>query len=454
MKKTQREPIVLSQMRPVTLFLVLSGCIAFAFALHYISDVAGFIRKLLSALGPVFVGAVFAYLLAPAEAVVEKRVRKWFAKPLAKHPKLDHIPRSICSFLVVLLLVGSITVLVIATFSQVVDSLTRVIDQVPHYFDQVVAYFEKLLRADNSFARYLSELQKRFSLTSFGMGNADTAAISQKLLSMAASGATGTLGIVYNIVVGFIIAVYLLISRDRFIQQWKRILYAVSKPKTASWIDKQMVSANQTFGTAAVGKFIDSVLVGVLCYIGVKIIGTPYAALVAVVIGVTNMIPYFGPILGALPCALLILMEDPPKALYFLIFIFVLQQFDMNILDPKIVGKSIGLPAFWELFACLLGGGLFGVIGLVFGVPFFAVVYTLIRQFVHERLEERAKNGELTEEFLSEQLGITGPVQESGFFEDSNTPYIQHLILLEDIAQKPSDKPNMPEVPDSGTQQS
>lgn len=448
MKKQHREPIVLSQMRPFTLFLVLIGCITFAFGLHYIKDVAGFFRKLLSALGPVFVGAVFAYLLSPAETMVEKRVRKWFAKPLAKHPKLEPMPRTVCSVAVVLLLVGSITVLVIATFSQVVDGLTRVIDQVPHYFDLVVQKVEKLLRADNSLAKYLSELQKRFAASNFGMGS-DTAAISQKILSMAASGATGTLGVMYNIVVGFIITVYLLISRDRFIRQWKQILYAVCKPKTATWIDRQMVSANHTFGTAAIGKFIDSVLVGILCYIGIKIIGAPYGALIAVTVGVTNMIPYFGPILGALPCALLILLESPPKALYFLIFIFILQQFDMNFLDPKIVGKSIGLPAFWELFACLLGGGLFGVIGLIIGVPLFAVFYTLIRQFVHERLEERAKDGELTEEFITEQLGVTGQVQESGFFEDISTPYIQHLILLEDISQKPVNMPDIPEKPEN-----
>ena len=443
MKRPRRDPIVLSQMRPVTLFLVLAGCIAVAFALHYIADVATFFRKLLSALGPVFIGFIFAYVLAPAESVMEKHVRKWMSKKIKKHPHLDHVPRVICSVIVVTLMFGSIVLLVTATLSQVVEGVSRIIDQVPQYFDQVIAYIEKVLHADNALARYLSEIEKRFSMTAIGTGSLDPAEITQKILSVAASGAAGTLGIVYNIIVGAVIAVYLLISRDRFIHQWKQILYAVCKPKTAIWIDKQMVSANRTFGTATVGKFIDSVIIGMICFIGVSIIGTPYSALIAVIIGVTNMIPYFGPIFGALPCALLILLENPLKALYFLIFIIVLQQFDMNILDPKIVGKSIGLPAFWELFACLLGGGLFGLVGLIIGVPCFAVIYTLVRQLVRERLEERARDGELTEEFLEKDLGVTGTVQESGLLEDdSDSPYIQHLILLEDISQHPKDPPD------------
>ena len=130
------------------------------------------------------------------------------------------------------------------------------------------------------------------------------------------------------------------------------------------------------------------------------------------------------------------------QALYFLIFIIALQQFDANILAPKIIGQSIGLPAFWELFACLLGGGLFGIIGLIIGVPMFAVLYTLIRQLVMERLDERAKNGELAPEFLRDTLDISGYIEDSGLFHDdeSESPYLQHLILLEDIAQKPSGK--------------
>lgn len=442
MKRQRREPIVLSQMRPITLFLVLAGCITLTFAFIHFSDVASFFRRITSALGPVFAGFVFAYLLAPAATMLEKRFAKWLARPIEKHSRLSILPRGISSFLVVALFIGSIVLLVIATFSQVVTGLSTAIDQLPHYFDLIMEHIEKLLHADNTLAGYLRDLQERFSATELGMGNVDPVDITQKILSAVASGATSTLGFLYDVIVGFVIAVYLLISRKRFVRQWKQILYAVCKPKTADWIDKQMTAANQTFGTAAIGKLLDSLLIGMLCFIGVTIIGAPYTTLIAVIIGVTNMIPYFGPIFGAIPCVLLILMENPLKALYFLIFIIALQQFDANILDPKIVGKSIGLPAFWELFACLLGGGLFGIIGLIIGVPMFAVVYTLVRQLVLERLDERANDGELTTEFLSETLGVSGNIEDSGLFRDdeSDSPYLQHLILLEDIAQKPDAK--------------
>lgn len=437
MKRPRREPIVLSQMRPITLFLVLSGCIAVTFAFLRFDIVAGFFGKITSALGPVFAGFVFAYLLAPAASMLEKRLAKWLARPIERHPKLKILPRGISSFLVVLLFIGSIVLLVIATFSQVVTGVSTAIGHLPEYFDLIMEHVQKLLRADNNLARYLNDLQARFADTALGTGQVDPVDVTQKILSVVVTGATGTLWFLYDIIVGFVIAVYLLVSRDRFLRQWKQILYAVCKPKTAAWIDRQMTAANQTFGTAVIGKLIDSVIIGMLCFIGISIIGVPYSTLIAVIIGVTNVIPYFGPICGAIPCVLLILMENPLKALYFLIFIVALQQFDCNILDPKIVGKSIGLPAFWELFACMLGGGLFGIFGLMIGVPLFAVVYTIIRQLVTERLEERAKDGEISEEFLAEQLGITEAVPESGLFEDDDTPYLQHLILLEDIAEQP-----------------
>ncbi len=446
MKKQRREPIVLSQMRPITLFLVLSGCIVLTFAMIHLGSVTRFIRRIISALGPVFAGAVFAFLLAPAETLTEKRIAKWMARPIEKHPRLKSFPRGISSFLVVLMFVGSIVLIVTVTFSQVVDGVSRALDRLPDYFDLVTDHIRRLFSADNSISQYLSQLSDKFSATELGMGKVDAVDITQKILSAAASGAAGTLGFLYDVIVGFVIAVYLLISRERFLKQWKQILYAVCKPKTASWIDNRFAIANQTFGTAVIGKLLDSVIIGMLCFIGCSVIRTPYSSLIAVIVGVTNLIPYFGPIFGAIPSVLLILMESPPKALYFFIFIIALQQFDANILDPRIVGKSIGLPAFWELFACLLGGGLFGVIGLIIGVPAFAVVYTLVKQLVSERLTDRVRDEELTPEFLRESLGVTEAIQESGLFSDSesDSPYIQHLILLEDIAQKPEERKEKP----------
>ncbi|MBR5723182.1 MAG: AI-2E family transporter, partial [Oscillospiraceae bacterium] len=306
MKKQRREPIVLSQMRPITLFLVLSGCIVLTFAMIHLGSVTRFIRRIISALGPVFAGAVFAFLLAPAETLTEKRIAKWMAKPIEKHPRLKSFPRGISSFLVVLMFVGSIVLIVTVTFSQVVDGVSRALDRLPDYFDLVTEHIRRLFSADNSISQYLSQLSDKFSATELGMGKVDAVDITQKILSAAASGAAGTLGFLYDVIVGFVIAVYLLISRERFLKQWKQILYAVCKPKTASWIDNRFAIANQTFGTAVIGKLLDSVIIGMLCFIGCSVIRTPYSSLIAVIVGVTNLIPYFGPIFGAIPSVLLI----------------------------------------------------------------------------------------------------------------------------------------------------
>lgn len=452
MKRQRREPIVLSQMRPFTLFLVLSGCIFVAFCLINLSEVVSFLRGVLSALSPVVAGLVFAYLLNPVASWLERRFEKLMGKRIQKSPRLKNVPRVLASFLAVLLFVGSLTALIIAVFSNVVDGVSTMLTQLPHYVDVIVAKTQRILRTNNTVTAYLRQLSERFSATELGMGNVDTVDLTQRFLSALASGAAGTLSVLYTVVIGFIVAVYLLISKERFIRQWKQVLYAVCKPKTAEALDRHIIMANKKFSTAVLGKLIDSLIIGILCFIGASIIGVPYTTLVSVIIGVTNLIPYFGPIFGAIPCVLLILMESPTKALYFAIFIVILQQFDANILDPKIVGQSIGLPAFWELFACLLGGGLFGITGLIIGVPAFAVIYELVRTIVIRKLGERVRSGEMEPNFLTEKLGIqpdsldlAGEMPEP----DTDSPYVQNLILLEEISEAPEkpDKKNEGQEP-------
>lgn len=147
------------------------------------------------------------------------------------------------------------------------------------------------------------------------------------------------------------------------------------------------LKSNEIFGGFIIGKLIDSAIIGVLCFIGLSILNMPYALLVSVIVGVTNVIPFFGPYIGAIPSAVLIMLADPRKGLYFILFILVLQQIDGNIIGPKILGDSTGLSAFWVVFSILLGGGLFGFVGMILGVPTFAVIYYVINMLINHRLE-------------------------------------------------------------------
>lgn len=437
-KRKRREPIVLSQMRPTTLLLVLCGCILFTFALINIQSVKGFFGKVMSALGPVFAGFIFAYILTPAASWLEKRLDRILKRPLEKHPKIHKFNRGFSSLLTVSLFVGSLTLLVIAVSSQVVEGVSTLLDRLPEYIQSLTDSVETMLHSDSSVAKLVQELSDRFLNTELGMGQVDTMELSQRILSTLASGAAGTLGFLYDVIIGFVIAVYMLTSRERFSKQFKQLLYAFSRKKVADQIDGKLKNASSTFGTAVIGKFVDSVIIGMLCFIGMTILKMPYSTLIAAVIGTTNMIPFFGPIIGAIPCVVLIFMESPVKALYFLIFIVALQQFDANILDPRIVGSSIGLPAFWELFACMLGGGLFGITGLIIGVPAFAVFYELVREVVGVRLGRRVRSGELEEAFVRDTLGVTEMPDLGGDDDtDPDSPYVQNLIMLEEIAQPP-----------------
>ncbi len=450
-RRQHREPIVLSQMRPSALLAVLCGCILFAFSLMHIGSVVDFLRKIISALGPVFAGFVISYLLNPAAVWLEKRLNRLLAPLIRRHPKTKHFTRGLSAFLAVLLFVGSLVLLVISVSSQVVDGISALLERLPDYVNHLTQWVEDLLHSNSRITELLRQINDKFSASELGMGQVDTVKLSQKILSTLASGAAGTLGFLYDVIIGFIIAVYMLISKERFIKQFKQVLYAVVKKKTAEWIDEKMHTANRTFSTAVLGKFVDSIIIGIICYIGNRILGLPYASLIAVIVGTTNMIPFFGPIIGAIPCVLMILMENPLRALYFIIFIVALQQFDANILDPRIVGSSIGLPAFWSLFACLLGGGLFGIIGMIIGVPAFAVLYGLIKQIVAERLKERVLSGEMEPEFLRKKLGITEEIRDSGLLESRELTIDRHhqeyYYVFDETDDDEAPAPKAPEAP-------
>lgn len=209
------------------------------------------------------------------------------------------------------------------------------------------------------------------------------------LMTNITTGAINVLSEVFNFLVGCIVSVYMLFGKETFAAQIKKMLYAGMQVERANMVLHITRKSNEIFGGFIIGKIIDSAIIGVLCFIGITILDMPYILLVSVIVGVTNVIPFFGPYIGAIPSTILIALADPLKGLYFLIFIIALQQLDGNVIGPKILGNSTGLSAFWVVFSILLGGGLFGFIGMIIGVPTFAVIYYIVKMVVEEKLKKK-----------------------------------------------------------------
>ena len=208
-------------------------------------------------------------------------------------------------------------------------------------------------------------------------------------LASITSGVISMVKLLFNTIIGLIVSVYVLMEKEKFIGQSKKIIYAIFKPERGNIIVRTVRKSNQIFGGFITGKILDSVIIGVICYVVLLIMNMPYTVLVSVIVGVTNVIPLYGPYIGAIPSFIIIALANPLQGLYFLIFIIILQQFDGNILGPKILGNTTNLSSFWVLFAILLFGGVFGIVGMVIGVPVFAFIYQLIREWVLDRLEEQ-----------------------------------------------------------------
>ena len=219
----------------------------------------------------------------------------------------------------------------------------------------------------------------------------------EHLFLIVREGVFSTLKTIYNLVIGFVIAIYVLFDKEKFKGQIKKILYALFDSKKVENILDNAKSTDKVFGDFFNAKLIDSFIVGIICFIGMVIFKMPYATMISVIVGVTNIIPYFGPYIGAIPSALIILLVDPGMCLWFLLFIFVLQQFDGSILGPKILGSKTGLSSFWVLFSLLIFGSIFGVVGMILGVPIFSIIYSVINNSFSDtdRLKKRLEDKNL-----------------------------------------------------------
>ena len=219
----------------------------------------------------------------------------------------------------------------------------------------------------------------------------------QTYLTSITSGVIYGVKLVLNILIGLIISVYVMASKETFAGQAKKMIYAIFKPVRANIIVETVRKSNEIFGGFISGKILDSAIIGVIAYIVLAIMKMPDSILIAVIVGVTNIIPFFGPFIGAIPSFVIIVLQDPMKGIYFLIFIVILQQIDGNIIGPKILGDSTGLSSFWVVFAIMVFGGLWGFPGMLLGVPIMAVIYYIVRRSISYFLKKRGLSDQTSE---------------------------------------------------------
>ena len=359
-------------------FGAISLSIIFFFLIYRFDGFGDAIAKLTGILMPFIYGAVIAYLLKPVCNTIEGFLRRFI--PEKMHGLINALSVAL-TILFGLLLIYALVMMIVP---QLITSVTTL-----YYTAQ--ANFAKFVNWANH-VEFIENNQQIMNLLNSAYDTVNTNLDTwvkntllpsmQNIVSGAAVGVLNAVTVAKNLVIGIIVAVYMLASRKRFVQQAKLIVYSIVKPRWAELISEEVKYADKMFGGFINGKIMDSAIIGVLCYIGCMIFKFPSALLVSVIIGVTNVIPFFGPFIGAIPATLLILIQNPIKALWFILFVLVLQQLDGNIIGPKILGNTTGLSSFWVLFAILLFGGLWGFVGMIVGVPLFAVIYDVIKKLV------------------------------------------------------------------------
>lgn len=382
----------------LTAFLTIAAAIVFYNFVFHSSNIRSGINILTNILMPVVVGMMLAYLLTPILNYVEQKILFPICKKLKIKDggKKKSVVRGISILITTFLFLGLICLLLSMLISQIVPSVQNIVTNFDSYTSNatknITQWLNKVLE-DNPEAgeyviknvtKYTDELEKWVTDVL-----PNTAAGLIKTVSMSV---INVLSVLWDFVIGFIISIYMMASKEKFAAQAKKMIYAIFEQDTSNILIRNLRFTHQTFIGFLGGKIVDSILIGMLCFIGTTIMMTPYAALVSVIIGVTNIIPFFGPFLGAIPCTLLIFVVDPLhpiNCLYFVIFIFILQQIDGNIIGPKILGSSTGLSGFWVIFAITLFGGLFGVFGMIIGVPILAVIYAAVRAAVNTALEKK-----------------------------------------------------------------
>ena len=378
----------------LTAFLTVCAVLVFYDTFYQGGTLQGFLSQLASILSPVLYGFAIAYLLTPVMSWLENNIALLWKRCFKKELKR---PSGALRLISILLTEAAVLFLLYLLMSvlipQLVDSVTTLINNAESYYRNVYRWADSLLDSDNEIAVWVASLiTDRYSdgmvfLTEKILPWVQKAVV--PLTNGIWSGIRGAVGFAFDLIVGLIVSIYLMGMKEKSLARCCKAVYACLSEKKADAVMRGTRRINAIFSGFVRGKLLDSLIIGILCFICCSLLKLPYTPLVSVVVGVTNVIPFFGPFLGAIPSAFLILLVSPKQCLIFVVFIIVLQQFDGNILGPKILGDATGISSFWVIVAILVGGGFGGVLGMFIGVPVFACVQELVKYLMDRRLRAR-----------------------------------------------------------------
>ena len=371
-----------------TIFLAGAALVIFY---HVVADFSGFkkgIGTLISIISPFIYGFVMAYLLTPLYNYIVRKLYPSIKGDSKTNKRALTISKIVATIVCMIVLIGVVVGLVALLVPQVIESVRVISVALPGNLENLSDWATGILenmhntQLANTLQDGLDEIQDNLlgwvqNTLLPGVGT---------LMQRVSSSVLFTIKTALNIIIGVIACAYFLNGKEQFKAQAEKITLAIFKPEKAKEIFDFATYTNKTFGSFIAGKLIDSLIVGILCFVAMSILKLPYPILISTIVGVTNIIPFFGPFIGAIPSIAIILLISPIQALWFLILVIVLQQLDGNVIGPTILGNSIGIASFWVMFAIIIGGGLFGFIGMVLGVPVFAVIYYYLGKLIRKRL--------------------------------------------------------------------
>lgn len=410
-----------------TAFGVVAASMLLYYTIFHMKSVISGIRFFLSVIAPVIYGFVIAYILSGVVKFLEEQVIYEILKRkgIKTKARSRRVIRWCCVFLSIAFMIIVIYALIMMILPQLIRSISNIIYSFPIYMNSTERWLNTLVEKGWKLDENTIALLNQYSTMAQNYLTGTILPRIQDMLMNISSGVFNVVTVIKNLIVGAVVSLYLLADKESFVAKGKMILYALFSKEHANAIIHSFRFTHKVFGGFISGKLLDSAIIGVLCYVGITIMNMPYTILISVIIGVTNIIPFFGPYLGAIPCAFLILLVSPMKGLYFIIFLIILQQFDGNILGPKILGDSTGLSSFMVILAILIGGGFFGIAGMLVGVPLFAVFYAAMINLLQSSLADKGLPTEevtyINIDCLDEQSGEVIPLKDDPFNRSQNT---------------------------------